>query len=209
MKTICSKSLILLTLFAVLISCGDDKSNTKEKTNIIKETSKASSKKQEKINKTTLVNVEGTIDGKKVLFDKNDPNHKSVVVLFNGAIQLKFTDTKSQTVIVHLYDTKIHESSPITFTTQVASLPRKEQVSVKVKGSKLSISNTSNDERKIVSISELIEGDVILKEFSDNKILINFKGRGFIVGANNAKDNLFPMEGEIIIENYNINDGRF
>ena len=208
MKIICPKSLILLTLFAVLISCGNDKENTKAETNSVKETSEDSSKKKEKIDKTTTVKVEAKIDGKNIIFDKNDPKYNSVVVLFNEAIQLKFTDMNNQTVMVHLYDAKIYESSPISFTQQIASLPRKEQVLVKVKGSKLSISNTSNDERKIVSISELIEGDVILKEFTDDKILISFKGQGFLVGANNSKDNLFAMEGEITVENYSIYDGR-
>lgn len=202
MKTIYTQSLFFLMLCPVLISCGQDKSNSKNTT----EASDISSKKKEATDKITTVNVSAIIDGKKVLFDKNDPKYKSVVVLLNDAIQLKFTDTKSQVVIVHLYDAKIHESSPITFTSQVASLPRKEQVSVKVKASMLSISHTSDEERINLNSSELMEGDVVLHEFSDDKISINFKGNGFTAGA---KKNLFPMEGEIIIENYNIYDGRY
>ena len=61
-------------------------------------------------------------------------------------------------------------------------------------------------ERMIANRSELIQGDVILKEFTDDKIIIRFNGQGFRVGASTS--NLFPMEGEIIIENYNIYDGR-
>ena len=52
------------------------------------------------------------------------------------------------------------------------------------------------------------KGDVILKEYTDKKIIINFKGEGFPVGSNIKKDKLFPMEGSIVIEDYNIYDGR-
>lgn len=206
MKTIYTKHLILVTLFAVLISCGNEKSETKVKTNHVKEASQTSSENKNKTLKSTTIVVKATIDGNKIVFDKNDPKHNSVVVLFNDAIQLKFTDMKMGIVLVHLYDAKIHESSPITFTQQIAALPREEQVMVKVKSSKVSISTMIDAERMIANRSELIQGDVILKEFTDDKIIISFKGQGFRVGASTS--NLFPMEGEITIENYNIYDSR-
>ena len=208
MKTICIRKLILICLFIALISCGNDNSNINIKDKNVKESVSARSEKNEKTNANTSVFVEAIIDGEKIIFDDYDPKYKSVVVLFNESIQLKFTDINNKTVLVHLYDSKLYDSSPITFSQQIASLPREEQVLVKVKASKLSISNTLNDEGKIVSISELIDGNLILKEFTETKIVITFKGNGFLVGANNAKDKLFPMEGKIIIENYSIYDAR-
>jgi len=190
-----------------LFGCKSDMKTSSEETvkTTIPETSKK--KKKDKTKKNTTIQVDALIKEGKVNLDKIDPKFNSVVVLFNDFIQLKYTDIKKQTVLVHLYDTDIYKSTPITFTQQIATLPPKEQALIKVKGSKLSISIT-NSERRSLHISELYQGEVILKEFTEDKISISFKGKGFSVGVNNAKSNLFPMEGHIIIERYNIHDAR-
>jgi len=200
----------LIISILLLPGCGNDKSETIKETKTVKEVSKISSKKKKKKDKpqmNTTVKVEASINGKKIDFDKVDPKHNSVVVLFNESFQLKYVDMKNQVVLVHLYDVNLYKSTPIIFTQQIAALPPKGQVLVKVKSSKLSFSITNN-EGQILSMPELYQGDVILKEFTEDKILISFKGKGFSIGGSTAKSKLFPMEGTIVIENYNIYDAR-
>jgi len=54
----------------------------------------------------------------------------------------------------------------------------------------------------------LYNGEVILKEFTEERIVILFEGQGFPVGVNQGKSKLFPMKGKIVIENYNTYDSR-
>ncbi len=209
MNMIKTKILILFALVVILPGCGNDKSDAKVKTNSVKqESNNPSKKKKDETKKNTTVKVDVTVNQEKIIIDQIDPKHSSLVVLLNEGIQFKYTDFNDQVVLVHLYDPSIYKSTPNSFKQQMAALPPKEQALVKVKGSKLSIS-TSNKELRSLNISELFEGDVILQEFTDNKISISFKGKGFSVGLNNSKNNLFPMEGNIVVENYNIHDGRF
>lgn len=209
MNTIKTKILILFALIVILPGCGNDKSDAKVKTNSLKEELNFSSKKKkDETKKNTTVKVHVTVNQEKIIIDQIDPKHYNLVVFMNEGIQFKFTDFNNQVVLVHLYDPDIYKSTPNSFKQQIAALPPKEQALVKVKGSKLSIS-TSNKELRSLNISELFEGDVILQEFTENRISLSFKGKGFSVGINNAKSNLFPMEGNIVIENYNIHDGRF
>ncbi len=204
-----TKILILFALIVILSGCGIDKSDAKVKTNSVKEKSNIpSKKKKDETKKNTTVKVDVTINQEKIIIDQIDPKHSSLVVLLNEGIQFKYTDFNNQVVLVHLYDPNIYKSTSNSFRQQIAALPPKEQALVKVKGSKLSIS-TSNKELRSLNISELFEGDVILQEFTENKISLSFKGKGFSVGVNNSKSNLFPMEGNIVVENYNIHDGRF
>jgi len=210
MKTIFTKSLILLTLIAALVNCGNDKSDTKLKTNIVKEASKTSSKKKKKDDKTkkkTIVKVEAMIDGKNVIFNDIDPKNNSVVVLLDDGIQLKYTDINNQVVMVHLFDSGIYKTTPITFSQQVSALTPEEQMTSKIKRSLVEFVIPSKPQR-IGDRAMFYKGNVVLEEFTDEKIVVNFKGEGFPTGSNNAKDKLFPMEGTIVVENYNIYDGR-
>lgn len=191
-----------------LSGCGNDKSET----NTVKEVSTPSNldKKKEKKNKTkknTTVIVEATVDAKKIVFGNVDPKYNNLVVLFNESFELRYIDMKNQLILIHLYDSKLYQSTPITFSTQIASLPPKEQVMVKVKSSKLLI-NMSTSDPAIQNRAEFYKGNVVLEKFTEDKIVINFKGKGFPGGSIKAKDKLFPMEGKIIIESYNIHDAR-
>jgi len=203
---------VLFVSILFLQGCGNDKSDTKIKSKTAKEVSTPSTqvikkKKKDKPKKNTTVKVEATINGKKFDFDKVDPKHNSVVVLFNESFQLKYIDMKNQLILIHLYDSKLYQSTPITFSTQIASLPPKEQVIVEVKSSKLLINALASDPT-ILNREEFYKGSVVLEEFTEEKIVINFKGEGFPGGSNSGKDKLFPMEGTIVIENYNVHDAR-
>jgi hypothetical protein len=54
----------------------------------------------------------------------------------------------------------------------------------------------------------MYDGELAVEEFFDNKIIITFNGRGFLLGINNKEANLFPMQGKIITENFSVNDFR-
>lgn len=206
MKTTYFKNMILIVLFAILISCKNDKAET----NITKEATEVSSVKKNKGDKTkknTIIKVDATINNKKINIDAIDPKYNSVVVLLNDAIQFKYTDFNNQVVLVNIFDEKIHHTIPNTFSQQVSALPFKEQMTSKEKRSRLEIVIPSKPVKQGDAIV-FYQGDVILKEYTDKKIIINFKGEGFPVGSNIKKDKLFPMEGSIVIEDYNIYDGR-
>jgi len=204
------KSLLIIILTFFIISCSQSKTESKNENNNENKVLKTPAKKKQKKDKTkknTIVTIDATIEGNEVVFDQINPKYSNLVVLFNDLIQLKYTDIKNQVVLVHLHDVNLYKSTPIIFTQQIAALPPKEQVLVKVKGSKLSFSITNN-EGEIVGMPELYQGEVILKEFTEERIVILFEGEGFPVGVNNGKSKLFPMQGKIVIENYNTYDSR-
>ncbi len=168
-----------------------------------------SKKKKDHTKRNTIVKVDATINGEKIIIDQIiDPKQNHVVVLVNEGIRFDYKDMNKQSVFVNLFDQKIYQATPNTFTQQISALPREEQVPLKVKGCKLRILSTDKDGLTL-SHSELFEGDVILLEFTDDKISIRFEGKGFPVGSNNKKNKLFPMQGTIVVEDYNIADGRF
>ena len=202
-------NLVVLLFSIVLISCSQSKTEPK-KSNSEKEVFKTPAKEKQKKDKTkknTIVTIESTIEGKEIVFDKVNSKYSNLVVLFNDFIQLKFIDMKKQVVLVHLYDANIYKSTPITFTQQIATLPQKEQAMVKVKSSKLSFTIPGTNPGSL-HIKELYNGEVILKEFTEQRIVILFEGQGFPVGVNQGKSKLFPRKGKIVIENYNTYDSR-
>jgi len=203
-----TKILILFAMIVILPGCGNDKSNTKIKTNIVKEVSTQNTKDvKTKTKKNTIVTIDATIEGDEIVFDKVNPKHSNLIVLFNDFIQLKYTDMNGMIVLVHLYDSEIYNKIPNSFEKQVATLSRSEQANVKVKSSKLSFTIPGTKPGSL-HIKELYNGEVILKEFTEERIVILFEGKGFPVGVNNGKGKLFSMQGKIVIENYNTYDSR-
>lgn len=201
---------LLSAVFVSILSlsgCGNDKSDTKTSTNNEIETSILKTQVVKKTKKNTIVTIDATIEGNEIVFNQVNSKYNNLVVLFNDFIQLKYTDINGMIVLVHLYDSEIYNKTPNSFEKQVATLSRLEQANVKAKSSKLSFTIPGTKPGSL-HIKELYNGEVILKEFTEDKISINFKGKGFSVGVNNAKSNLFPMQGTIIIENYNIHDAR-
>ena len=202
-------NLVVLLFSIILISCSKSKTEPKN-SNSEKEVFKTPAKEKHKKDKTkkyTIVTIESTIEGKEIVFDEVNSKYSNLVVLFDDFIQLKFIDMKNQVVLVHLYDANIYKSTPITFTQQIAALPQKEQAMVKVKSSKLSFTLPDTNPGSL-HIKELYNGEVILKEFTEERIVILFEGQGFPVGVNKAKSKLFLMKGKIVIENYNTYDSR-
>ena len=205
---------ITIQLLIILLTVAACKNETvknkpmpinKLKTSTFKEAS--TTKKEKMVKKNTIVLVDANIDGKEIVFDKVNPKYSNLVVLFNDFIQLKYTDMNGKIVLVHLYDSEIYNKTPNSFEKQVATLSRSEQANVKVKSSKLSFTIPGTKPGSL-HIKELYNGEVILKEFTEERIIILFEGQGFPVGVNQGKSKLFPMKGKIIIENYNTYDSR-
>lgn len=207
-----TKILILFAMIVILSGCGNDKSDTKTSTNneietSILKTQVVKEKKKDKTKKNTGVTIDATIEGNEVVFDKVNPKYNNLVVFFNDFIQLKYTDMNGKIVLVHLYDSEIYNKTPNNFEKQVTTLSRSEQANVKVKSSKLSFTLPGTKPGSL-NIKELYNGEVILKEFTEERIVILFEGQGFSVGVNKGKSKLFPMKGKIVIENYNTYDSR-
>jgi len=208
MNIIKTKMLILFAFIIILPGCRNENSDPKNKTNIVIEDSKSSlRKKKDEIKKATTIKVDASINGKKIIIDKIDPKYNSVVVLLNDGLQLKYTDMNNRVTMVHVFDSAIYKGTPITFSQQVSALTPEEQMTSKKKRSLVEIVIPSKPQR-IGDRAMFYKGDVVLEEFTDEKIVVKFKGEGFPTGSNNAKNKLFPMEGTIVVENYNIYDGR-
>ena len=108
--------------------------------------------------------------------------------------------------MVNLQSPEMFNKKPFTIRQQTAALPIKEVHGTKEQ-SRLSFDFKSDDPTK-TKIYEMYDGELVVEEFSDSKIVISFNGRGFLLGINNKEANLFPMQGKIITENFSVNDFR-
>jgi hypothetical protein len=202
------KILFLTTLFVLLQSCGNKESDTTLNKDPKKEIStKFSKKKKHETNKKVVVKVEAKIKDKKFIFGEVDTTYNSVVVLFKNSFQIRYVDTNDKLVLVHFYASNVYKA-PNSFSQQIASLPQMERTNIKVKSSKLVLKFPNKDKSMWSYNTELYEGEVQLKEFTEDKIIINFKGKGYPYGDNNAKGKLLRIDGKIIIENYYVYDAR-
>lgn len=212
MRTI-YKITIIVFLASNLFGCKNDMKTSSEETvkTTIPETSK--NEKKEETNKSTIVSVDAIIGNKKFTLDTIDFKKSGEVVYLNDGLQFRFIDVRGYEVLVNLFSSEIHETTPITFSQQVSALDVKEQASTKTKRSRLEF--VIPTEQRLVSDSKIFySGNVFLKKFTDAaSIVISFKGKGFTrnynPGSSSFEDKLFPMEGKIIVENFKIYDGRF
>ena len=203
---------ILLTLF--FMSCNQKTATKKsvEKEVTIPSTQEVKKKKKEKTKKKTTVSVDATINGKKFGFDTLNPKDTDPVIVFiKDGFYFLYTDINNHVVKVALYSSDIFNTTPITFTQQVCALPIKEQATTKQKRSDLLFRIPGNPQRQ-GDAKNFYEGTVILEKFTDDMIVVSFKGIGFPTGVNpklpRYKNDIFSMEGKISIENYNIYDYR-
>jgi hypothetical protein len=206
MKTF--KILFLSILFLLFQNCEKKESDTKINRENKKETLTRSSKeKKHETNKKLVVKVEAKIKDKKFIFGEVDTSYSSGVVLFKNSFRFKYVDTDGKLVLVSFYDSDVYQA-PNSFSLQLASLPQNEQTNVKVKSSKLVLKFPNKDKSMWSYNTELYEGEVQLEEFTKDKIVINFKGKGFPYGDKNSSEEFLPISGKIIIENYDVMDAR-
>ena len=205
--------LIIICLSMCVISCNKNKTEIQMsvKKGAVK-TSVKKEKKKKETKKKTKVSVDAIIEGKKFVFDKLHPKDTEPVIVFiKGGFYFRFIDINDYVVMGGLYSSDIFDNTPITFTQQKCALPIKEQATTKQKRSDLLFRIPGNPQRQ-GDAKNFYEGLVILEKFTDDMIVISFKGIGFPTGIEpklpRYKDKLFPIQGKIIIEDYNVYDYR-
>jgi hypothetical protein len=205
MKTIYNITLVI-GISILLFSCKEE---VKKSVNPVVETTvpqTATKKKKENTRKVAIVNIEAVVNGENFSLTKYNTEKSTDVIYQNNAVQFRITDFDGQSVMVNLQSPEMFGKKPITIRQQTVALPIKEVHGTKVQ-SKLTF-DFKSDEPAIPIIYEMYDGELIVEEFSDTKIVITFDGRGSLWGITNKEANLFPMQGKIITENFSINDFR-
>jgi hypothetical protein len=195
-----------MLLASNLFGCKSDIKTSSEET--VKTTIPETSKKEKKENtrKTAIVQIDAVVNGENFSLTTYNPEKSTDVVYQNNAVQFRITDFDGQSVMVNLQSPEMFNKKPFTIRQQTAALPIKEVHGTKEQ-SKLSFDFKSDNPANPI-IYEMYDGELAVEEFSDNKIIITFNGRGFLLGINNKEANLFPMQGKIITENFSVNDFR-
>lgn len=167
-------------------------------TNVVSETSK-------KIERKKIIGlVEAQIGANKFTISEFDQNRSTDVTYLDNGIQFRLNGLDNKTVLVNMYAPEFFKKIPITISQQSSALKPEESYEVKTQ-SRLEINIPS--ERPVQGdVKVLYEGNVKLEELSENKLLITFSGNGIPQGSNNK--NQFSMEGKIVLENFNVYDGR-
>tara|TARA_R110000868_G_scaffold74718_4_gene216212 strand:- start:987 stop:1616 length:630 start_codon:yes stop_codon:yes gene_type:complete len=163
-------------------------------------------KKKENTRKIAKVNIKAIVNGQDFNLTAYNSEKSTDVIYQNNAVQFRITDFNGQSVQVNLQSPDMFSQKSITIRQQTAALPIKEVHGTKEQ-SKLSF-DFKSDNPAIPLIYEMFDGELVVEEFSDTKIVITFNGRGFRWGINNKEANLFPMHGRIVTENFSINDFR-
>lgn len=199
-------SFIAVLLIGITFSCKEEVK--KSVSPVVKTTvpQTFAKKKKENTRKTAIVNIEAVINGENFSLTKYNSEKSTDVVYQNNALQFRITDFDGKSVLVNLQSPEMFNQKPITIRQQTAALAIKEVHGTKEQ-SKLAF-DFKSDDPAIPIIYEMYDGELVVEEFSDTKIIITFNGRGFPYGINNKQNNLFPMQGKIVTENFSINDFR-
>jgi hypothetical protein len=207
MKTFNTPILVTIVFIVFFISCNQE---NKETNKIVeKDVSKTLVKKEKKkksITKKMKVSVDAQIDNKNFVFGEISPDSNKDVVFTEDGLLFVFMDTKNKSFLVNLYSSEIFNTTPITFT-QEGNISIKEQLTSTKKRSRISFIIPGNPQKQ-GDKKLFYQGSIILEKFTDEKIVVSFKGEGYPYGKNPEKDKLFVMEGKIIVEDYNITDTR-
>lgn len=205
MKTILYTTYLLIILLS-LFSCKEKaQKNIDLKTN---NTVPQLISKQKKANtrKTASVSIEADVNGEKFRLTEYNPEVSTDVVFLDGGLQFRVNDYQKKSVLVNLYAPEMFAILPLTISPQSLALPPKEVATSKTQ-SRLQILIPSPQQLQGDN-KVLYEGSVTIEELSETKILINFKGMGIALGARKITENLFPMKGQIKLENFSIYDAR-
>ncbi|NCO64429.1 MAG: hypothetical protein GW839_00020 [Flavobacteriales bacterium] len=203
MKTSFHITLIFMVSMT-FFSCKSDIKTSSEETvkTTISETSKK--EKNEKTRKTATINMEAVINGENFSLTDYDPVSSTDVVFLDNGIQFRINDVNKQGVLVNMYAPDLLKQIPITISQQTSALKPEEAYNIKTQ-SRLEIVIPSKSPVQ-GDTKVLLQGTVSLEALSENKLTVIFTGNGFALGSN--KKNLFPMQGKIVLENFNVYDGR-
>lgn len=202
------KQFIFIALF-IAFNLNSCKSDTKTITETVVKTTVSESpkkKRNETTRKTANVSIEATVNGENFSLTTYNPEKSTDVVYMEQAVTFRITDFDGQSVMVNLRSPNMFGQKPLTIRQQTAALAIKEVHGTKEQ-SKLSF-NFKSDDPAIAKTYEMYDGELVVEEFSDTKIVITFNGRGFPYGSINKEANLFPMQGKLVTENFSINDFR-
>ncbi len=207
MKTFSKTNLLTMLLIVFFISCNQNNKETKN--SIDNETSKTFEKKEKKkksITKKMIVSVDAIIDSEKFVFGEISPDSNKDVVFTEDGLLFVLRDINNKSFLVNLYSPEIFKTTPITFTQQ-GNISIKEQLTSTKKRSRIVFIIPGNPQKQ-GDKKLFYRGSIILEKFTDEKIVVSFKGEGYQYGEDPEKDKLFVMEGKIIIEDYNFIDTR-
>ncbi|MEZ4842330.1 MAG: hypothetical protein R2821_12670 [Flavobacteriaceae bacterium] len=187
-----------------LLSCNtNSKPENGQQVKITESSSPVSAKKSKERKQFTAL-VEAQIGGKELKMTSFDQAISTDVVLLDNGIQFRIDDTNKQSLQVNMYAPQFADKIPISISQQSAALSADEVSSSKT-NSRLEVVIPSDPpvqgDTKI-----LYEGSVSLDELTGSKLVVTFQGKGISYGDN--RKNLFPMHGKIVLENFNVYDGR-
>ena len=198
------RNLLVLTLLTfVVFNCkNESKSNATDDQDKELVSSKRTNKSEERKTPTGIVTVQ--FDGETVEFTDFDPTITTDVVFLPNGIQFRINSLTQKIVLVNMYSPNLLDKIPISISQQSYALPAGESLEVETQ-SRLEVTIPSVPE-KPRDYMVLYEGVVTLSELSENKLVVTFSGTGLPIA--DSKMDLFPLEGKIVLENFNVYDMR-
>lgn len=194
-------SFIFLTL--LMVACKNDAKSTQSKE--VKTNDMTTITKKDKKKKVVTGLVEAQIDGKPFKMDNFDQKITTDVVFLDNGIQFRINDVNEQMILVNMYAPDLLKHIPIAISQQSSALKAGEAYKVKTH-SRLEVIVPSGKHLQSDS-KALYQGTVSLDELSENRLVVTFNGMGFSLGSTLKKE-LFPMQGKIILDSFNVYDFR-
>jgi len=192
-----------MILSFVVYNCKNEpKNNSIENQDEELVSSRRSNKSEERKTPTGIVTVK--FDGETVEFTDFDPTITTDVVFLPNGIQFRINSLTQKAVLVNMYSPDLLDKIPISISQQTYALPPGESFEVKTQ-SRLEVTIPSVPE-KPRDFMVLYEGVVHLTELSKNRLVVTFSGTGLPIA--DSKTDLFPLEGKIVLENFNVYDMR-
>ena len=194
------KNLVLITLLAfALVNCKNEEKND----NNASLSSIDKQESSERKNPSGVVEVK--YDGETFKFTDFDPNLTTDVTYLDNGLQFVITSMNKESVLVNMYAPDFFKKIPITISQQTYALAPKEVNEVKTQSRLEVIIPTVPEQKRNFKV--LYEGTVTLNELTENRLVITFSGTGLPMG--DSKNDPFPFEGKIVLENFNVYDFRF
>ncbi|MGB5205603.1 hypothetical protein [Eudoraea sp.] len=188
---------VIAMFVTALISCkGETKYNM----------DKANDSKIETYSNVLNGKVEAVIGDTQFLITEFNAKNSTSVVFLKDGLQFKILDNNNRSVLVNMYAPGLLDKFPFTINSIIESLSTEEASNSKTKG-KLEIL-LPKKKASMQDIKMLYKGSITLKEASDHKIVVFFKGSGVNgdTEVNKRDEEQFPMEGVIEINNFEIYD---
>lgn len=194
----------IFLVFATLI-CAMGCKNKEKQPSTMPQTPVQTVEKTEAVKtKEPKATVSINIDGQALPWGALDTKLSTNVTLLDNGIQFRLNDIDNRSVLVNLYAPDFFKNIPIKITQQTSALAPEDVYSVKTQ-SRLEVVVPS--ERPVQDDAKILyEGHVTLEEYSPSSLTVTFQGKGLPLGA--SKTQLFPMDGKIVLENFEIYDAR-